>query len=447
MPFLFGSAPKVTTTTQPTINPDQSSALSSVLRLLTGGGTPAGVQAYGGQFGAGLSPLQQTSLAGLENQAGQTPPVFDPNAAFAALSKSLNFTTPGSVSAPTIGTSPIGAPPPISASNIAATHIDPTQAFTQGVVQPLTDDFLSRTLPGIAGKYGQSAGGAFSSDALHARQQAGTDLERTLAQEGSKYALGAATANQSADLSAAQSNQSAGLAASQSNLSALLSTLLGNQSDAERVGIANAGNTLAAGTTNLGAGFSTQDAVLRALGITPSVSSTGITESGGMIDNLLRTLSGGAVPQATQQTELTGRYQDFLNQINQGNTRLADLIGLGTGRTQETQSVASGGSTGVVPGLLQGLGTTNAAGNSGIASLLALLSDRRAKTDVELVGEVDGFPLYRYVYKDDPDKVVNIGLMAQDVEKRKPHAVGRTPEGLKTVNYATALEDVLKRAA
>jgi hypothetical protein len=79
--------------------------------------------------------------------------------------------------------------------------------------------------------------------------------------------------------------------------------------------------------------------------------------------------------------------------------------------------------------------------------LLALLSDRRAKTDVELVGEVDGFPLYRYIYKDDPDKVVNIGLMAQDVEKRKPHAVGRTPEGLKTVNYAAALEDVLKRAA
>jgi hypothetical protein len=37
--------------------------------------------------------------------------------------------------------------------------------------------------------------------------------------------------------------------------------------------------------------------------------------------------------------------------------------------------------------------------------------------------------------------------MAQDVEKRKPHAVGRTPEGLKTVNYAAALEDVLKRAA
>jgi hypothetical protein len=105
MSFLFGSAPKVTTTTQPTINPDQTSALSSVLRLLTGGGTPAGVQAYGGTFGAGLSPLQQTSLAGLENQAGQTPPVFDPNAAFAALSKSLNFTTPGSVSAPTIGTS------------------------------------------------------------------------------------------------------------------------------------------------------------------------------------------------------------------------------------------------------------------------------------------------------------------------------------------------------
>jgi hypothetical protein len=307
--------------------------------------------------------------------------------------------------------------------------------------------FLSRTLPGIAGKYGQSAGGAFSSDALHARQQAGTDLERTLAQEGSKYALGAATANQAADLEAARSNQSAGLAASQSNLSALLSTLLGNQSDAERVGIANAGNALTAGTTNLGAGFSTQDAILRALNITPSVSTTGITESGGMIDNLLRTLSGGAVPQATQQTELTGRYQDFLNQIFRehatgGSHRSRHWPNTGDAICGEWR--VNGHCAGIT---LKVLERQMLPGSTGIGSLLALLSDRRAKTDVELVGEVDGFPLYRYVYKDDPDKVVNIGLMAQDVEKRKPHAVGRTPEGLKTVNYAAALEDVLKRAA
>lgn len=415
MSFLFGSAPKVTTTTQPTINPDQQSALSSVLQLLTGGGKPAGVQAYGGQFGAGLSHLQQTSLTGLENSAGQVPPVFDPNAAFEALTKSLNFGGPDKVTAPGVGT-----------TAISSTHIDPTQAFTQGVVEPLTKDFLGRTLPAIAGKYGAGAGGAYSSDALHARGQAGEDLGRTLAAEGSKYALGAATANQQADLTAGLSNQRA----------------------YETAQLANATNTLSADQINTGAGISTQDAVLRALGITPSVASTGITESGGMIDNLLKTLSGGAVPQQTEQTELTGRYSDFLNQITQGNTRLADLIGLGTGRTQDTQSVATGGSSGVVPGLLQAFATPNAlTGASGITSLLALLSDRRAKTDVELVGEVDGFPLYRYVYKDDPGNVVHIGLMAQDVEKRKPHAVGRTPEGLKTVNYATALEDVLKKAA
>jgi hypothetical protein len=462
MSFLFGSAPKVTTTTQPTINADQTSALSSVLNLLTGGGTPAGVRAYGGQFGAGLSPLQQTSLAGLENQAGQPTPVFDPNAAFAALSKSLNFSGPGAVSAPNVGTSSVTAPN-VTASNVTAstvnpTHIDATNAFRTGVVEPLTNDFLSRTLPGIAGKYGASAGGAFSSDALHARQGAALDLEEVLAEQGSKFALGAAQANQSVDTTTALANQSAytttELANQEAALRAAIATATGgltaqtaNQEAGLRASTANAGNALTAGTVNAQSQISTQDAILRALGITPSVASTGITESGGIIDNLLRTLSGGAVPQATQQTELTGQYQDFLNQINQENTRRANLIALGTGRTQETQSVASGGSTGVVPGLLQGLGTTNAAGGSGIASLLALLSDRRAKTDVELVGEVDGFPLYRYIYKDDPDKVVNIGLMAQDVEKRKPHAVGRTPEGLKTVNYAAALEDVLKRAA
>lgn len=66
-------------------------------------------------------------------------------------------------------------------------------------------------------------------------------------------------------------------------------------------------------------------------------------------------------------------------------------------------------------------------------------SDRRLKTDVKKVGELDsGLPVYSYRYKGD-DKP-QIGLMAQDVEKVNPDAVATHPSGFKMVNYAEAVE-------
>lgn len=67
-------------------------------------------------------------------------------------------------------------------------------------------------------------------------------------------------------------------------------------------------------------------------------------------------------------------------------------------------------------------------------------SDRNAKTDIKKIGELcDGLPVYRFRYKSDPTRV-HIGLMAQDVEKIYPHAVGQI-YGVKHVDYdaATAL--------
>lgn len=57
----------------------------------------------------------------------------------------------------------------------------------------------------------------------------------------------------------------------------------------------------------------------------------------------------------------------------------------------------------------------------------AMLSDRRAKTDIDKVGEVEvgeeDLPVYDYRYKDDPEGTVRRGYMAQDVQKVKPKAV------------------------
>lgn len=67
----------------------------------------------------------------------------------------------------------------------------------------------------------------------------------------------------------------------------------------------------------------------------------------------------------------------------------------------------------------------------------ALLSDRRAKTDVEEVGKTkDGQKIYSYRYK--AGGPVQIGLMAQEVEKKRPDAVTDVG-GVKMVDYGIAL--------
>jgi len=70
---------------------------------------------------------------------------------------------------------------------------------------------------------------------------------------------------------------------------------------------------------------------------------------------------------------------------------------------------------------------------------LFALSDERAKEDIERIGTADnGLPLYSYLYKG--DATPQVGVIAQDVAKVKPHAVARTPSGLLAVNYAEALK-------
>lgn len=81
-------------------------------------------------------------------------------------------------------------------------------------------------------------------------------------------------------------------------------------------------------------------------------------------------------------------------------------------------------------------GNSDVAGGATIgAALIGLLSDKRAKEDIEKVGKLDsGLPIYKYKYKGGGDKT-HIGVMAQEAEKKFPHAVHEVG-GLKFVNYA-----------
>lgn len=63
-----------------------------------------------------------------------------------------------------------------------------------------------------------------------------------------------------------------------------------------------------------------------------------------------------------------------------------------------------------------------------------MFSDRRLKTDIEKVGKTNaGLPIYTYKYKG--DNKTQMGVMAQDVEKKNPKAV-KEIGGFKAVNYA-----------
>lgn len=67
----------------------------------------------------------------------------------------------------------------------------------------------------------------------------------------------------------------------------------------------------------------------------------------------------------------------------------------------------------------------------------ALLSDRRAKTDIREVGQTKGgLPVYTYRYKHDPDGPVHMGVMAQEVVRKVPEAVASTMGGLLAVDYS-----------
>lgn len=90
--------------------------------------------------------------------------------------------------------------------------------------------------------------------------------------------------------------------------------------------------------------------------------------------------------------------------------------------------------------LLGGLGAGAAGGASALTSMLPFLalSDERAKEDVQEIGELyDGSPVYSFRYIGDPK--VHVGLMAQDVERRRPDAVVEVG-GLKMVDYGKATE-------
>lgn len=101
--------------------------------------------------------------------------------------------------------------------------------------------------------------------------------------------------------------------------------------------------------------------------------------------------------------------------------------------TSKTKGKESGLGTAMdsIGSILQGAGSAA----QGAASL-AVLSDKRLKTNIETVGkDAAGRRVVSYRYKGEPKDVRRIGHIAQEVEKTDPHAVVKGPGGYRMIDY------------
>ena len=159
----------------------------------------------------------------------------------------------------------------------------------------------------------------------------------------------------------------------------------------------------------------------------------------------------GALRQAALQEQLTLRsvplnetaalfgqagvqYPQF-GQVPTANVATTDMLGaygMAQNAAQAAYNTQAQQAAANTSGLFGGLSSLGGAGIMAYA-----LSDERAKENVREVGELDnGLPVYLFTYKGSPTP--QIGLMAQDVEKKKPSAVTEGADGYKRVNYAMA---------
>lgn len=200
------------------------------------------------------------------------------------------------------------------------------------------------------------------------------------------------------------------------------------------------------GSQRLDPRFAREDKALRT-----QLTNQGIREGSAAWDNAMSRLSEGK-NDAYNQLMLTGRGQAFGESLATRNQPLNELTALLSGSQVSNPAQMSGptpqASVGGVDyaGLVQDnyqaklaqhnamMGGLFGLAGAGIQGGM-MLSDERAKEDIDRVGETDGgLPVYTYRYKG--DDTVHMGVMAQEVDRMQPKASGPSIAGLRTVNYA-----------
>lgn len=114
-------------------------------------------------------------------------------------------------------------------------------------------------------------------------------------------------------------------------------------------------------------------------------------------------------------------FDNYLQHLNQAAQTGIQAGGLVANAGQRSSNI--GGS----PSTLGSIAST-------VGGITSIFSDRRLKHSVEKIGEeADGLGIYRYSYLGQAARLV--GVMADEVAKLRPWALGRKIAGYSTVNY------------
>lgn len=128
-------------------------------------------------------------------------------------------------------------------------------------------------------------------------------------------------------------------------------------------------------------------------------------------------------------------YQNYLNnlfaQAQLGNQGIAQLSGAGGVSSGQSQSSSSGYS--------RSSSSNGMGGFLGTIISAPAISDRRLKSNIVKIGALEnGLDLYSYTYIWDEQTPV-VGVMADEVAKIKPEALGPEVAGYQTVDYSKVI--------
>lgn len=159
---------------------------------------------------------------------------------------------------------------------------------------------------------------------------------------------------------------------------------------------------------------------------------------GSILQGAQAQMAAGAQQQATEQARLQAAYDQWMQfmaqpyQNAQFYANIAQGLGAGAGGTSSTTAPAPN----LMSQIFGGIGA--------IGSIYS--SDERLKENIEPIGALnDGQTIYRFNYKGDPK--LQIGLIAQEVEKKHPNAVMRDRSGMRMVDYDEATEDAAQMSS
>ena len=413
---------------------------------------------YGGQFVAPLTQTQQAGIANISQAAGAAQPYYQ--AAGTALLGGAAQAQPyyQAATQDLYGGQAAAAPlQTAAAQNIAGAQAaaQPYQGMATGFglagarqiapgglnvgayMSPYTEAVAQPTYQALRQQQEQEQqkivgdqirSGAFGGDrgriaqAVLAQQQnlATGQALGNIYQQGYGQALGAAQQQQGVSLQAEQANRQAQQQAA--------NQFLGIGQQAFGQGAQTAQQQAALGQQLFGQGAQaaqTQQALGQGLysmgaGVSQGLAGLGTGAQQAALQGGQAQLAAGTVEQQTQQANNQALYNQFLQQ--QGYPfQVAQFLA----------NIAMG------TGALSGSTTTTTQPSS-------FFSDERLKHDVEPIGKTfDGQDIVRFKYKGEPG--TRIGLVAQDVEKRHPEAVGLAG-GYKTVDYDAATDEAAARA-